>query len=351
MKAYVLHGINDIRYENAEIPVPGKDEVLVRVAAAGICGSDIPRIFNTGAHVHPIIPGHEFSGTVEKTGDEKDGALIGKRVGVFPLIPCKKCPECQRKQYEMCRNYNYLGSRSDGGFAEYAKVPVWNLLELPNEVSFETAAMLEPLAVATHAVRGLLSDSAKKDEPILVWGIGTIGLMLVAILKAEGYTNVSCVGSKKYQRKTAVEKIGLEKTNVFDSKDEDEKILEKTAGRGFSYVFECVGKSGTFEKAIEYAAPSGKVMLVGNPYSDMTLKRDVYWKILRNQLIVKGTWNSSYTHDEDDDWHYVLNLLAKGKLRTDFLVSHRYSMEDLPDGLTAMRDKSDDYIKCMMVSD
>ena len=119
MKAWVLHGVDDFRFENQEIPCTQKGDALVRVRAAGICGSDIPRIFETGAHVHPIVPGHEFSGEVVECDDR---SLIGKRVGVFPLIPCEECPQCKQKQYQLCRNYNYLGSRCDGGFAEYVKV-------------------------------------------------------------------------------------------------------------------------------------------------------------------------------------------------------------------------------------
>lgn len=153
MKAWVLHGADDIRYEEIERPQPADCEVLVRVQAAGICGSDVPRIYKTGAHVHPLIPGHEFSGIVEKTGTSTNPEWEGKRVGVFPLIPCRECIPCRKRQYELCRNYSYLGSRRNGGFAEYVLVPEWNLIELPANVSFTEAAMLEPMAVAVHAMR------------------------------------------------------------------------------------------------------------------------------------------------------------------------------------------------------
>ena len=163
MKAWVLHRINDIRLETVEMPAPQSGEVLVAVKAVGICGSDIPRIYRTGAHRHPLIPGHEFSGVVEVLGKDADSAWLGKRVGVFPLIPCRACGPCMRGQYEMCRNYDYLGSRRDGGFAEYAAVPADNLIELPDNISFEEAAMLEPMAVAVHAMRRVLpsGDSAE----------------------------------------------------------------------------------------------------------------------------------------------------------------------------------------------
>ena len=127
LKAYVLHEIGELRYEDRPLPEIRPGWALVKVLAAGICSSDIPRIFEKGTYHFPTIPGHEFSGQVEKAANESDGKWVGKRVGVFPLIPCKKCPSCQKGQYETCTNYDYIGSRRDGGFAEYVAVPVWNL--------------------------------------------------------------------------------------------------------------------------------------------------------------------------------------------------------------------------------
>ena len=111
MKAWILHGINDLRFEEADAPIIGENEVLLAVRAAGICGSDIPRVFYTGTYSYPLIPGHEFAGQVEAVGAAVDGKWQGKRVGVFPLIPCGACLPCQKEQYEMCRHYSYLGSR------------------------------------------------------------------------------------------------------------------------------------------------------------------------------------------------------------------------------------------------
>ena len=116
MKAYVLHGIGDLRHEDCALPEIRPGWALVKVTAAGICSSDIPRIFEKGTYHFPTIPGHEFSGRVEKTADESDKEWVNKRVGIFPLIPCKKCASCEKGQYETCSNYDYIGSRRDGGF-------------------------------------------------------------------------------------------------------------------------------------------------------------------------------------------------------------------------------------------
>ena len=136
MKAYVLNGIGKLDYMDVPAPELKSGWALVKVKAAGICGSDIPRIFQTGTYHFPTIPGHEFAGVVTEVCDDKDREWIGKRVGIFPLIPCQECFVCRSGQYEMCRSYDYLGSRRDGGFAEYAAVPVWNLIELPEEMVY-----------------------------------------------------------------------------------------------------------------------------------------------------------------------------------------------------------------------
>ena len=179
MRAWKLYNIGDIRCEETERPVPGRGEALVRVRAAGICGSDIPRIYRDGAHRMPLVPGHEFSGEVAETGGGTAGGWEGKRVAVFPLIPCRSCPACRMGGYEMCRRYSYLGSRQDGGFAEYTAVPQENLIPIPDSVTFEDAAMLEPMAVAVHAMRRI---GVSADDHIAICGVGTIGLLLYMFL-------------------------------------------------------------------------------------------------------------------------------------------------------------------------
>ena len=333
MKAQVLYGIGDLRYEDIEKPQLKEGWVMVKVMAAGVCGSDIPRIYNTGAHVHPIVPGHEFSGKVVETFD-KNSRWNGKRVGVFPLITCGKCSSCKKKMYEMCSNYNYLGSRCNGGFAEYAVVPEWNLIELSDNVSYKQAAMMEPMAVAVHAMRRF---NIEKDASVCVIGLGTIGLLLVMFLKAEGMQNVYVEGNKDMQKHFAHE-LGI------DGKHYNADNVQA------DYVFECVGRNETVNRAIELVAPAGHVVFVGNPYSDMNIPKDTYWKILRKQLKLSGTWNSSYTGESDDDWHYVLNKLAGEQINPEKFITHEYTLDTIQVGMKIMCDKSEDYVKVMCVN-
>ena len=339
MRAWVLYGPGDLRFEDRPVPTPGPGEALVKVRAAGICGSDIPRIFTTGAHVHPLIPGHEFAGEVAECPEEP--SLVGRAVGIFPLLPCKTCPQCRLRRYEMCQRYGYLGSRNDGGFADYVRVPIWNLLPLPEGLSLEEAACLEPLSVAIHAIRR--ADITPEDS-VTVIGLGTIGLFALMALSALGVRDLAAVGNKPFQREMAAS-LGIGGA----------RYTESGVPRPADAVLECVGRAETASLALEAAGPGGRVVLVGNPHSDMTFPRDQYWQILRKQLAVLGTWNSSYfgypPPSQKDDWHRALDLLSGGKLDLRRAVTHRFPLAELDRGLAILRDRTENAVKIMAVMD
>ncbi len=346
-KAWVLREIGKISLEDVEIPVPKANEVRVRVMAAGICGSDIPRIYETGAHRMPLIPGHEFSGVVDEAGEGVDRTLIGKRVSVFPKIACGKCDMCLAGMPLQCRDYDYVGSRRDGAFAEYVTAPAVNLLEIPENVGFEEAAMLEPFAVAANAVR-TGTKGAEADKNVAVCGLGTIGLMTVMLLKEAGINNIYVIGNKPGQKKRASE-LGISEDCFCDSSLQNpSKWLSDVKG-GISLYYECVGKNETINNGIEALNPGGKLILVGNPYSDMAFPRDVWWKLLRNQITIIGIWNSSFSHSEsNDDWNYILKRMAEDRLKPSILISHMFDINELDSGFLIMRNKKEDYCKIIM---
>lgn len=349
MKGHVLYAVDDLRYEEIEKPIPGQEEVLVQVHAAGICGSDIPRIFRTGTYSYPLITGHEFSGKVVDAGKGADKSWIGKRTGIFPLIPCRKCIPCRNMHYELCRKYSYLGSRTNGGFAQYVAVPQWNLLELPDSVSYEQAAMLEPMAVAVHAMRRAFAEKSALPKAVAVCGLGAIGILLTMFLKEAGISNIFAIGNKDFQKKMVLE-LGIPEEHFCDSRmlNAHEWLMGQTAGIGVSMFFECVGRNETIQEAIAATAPGGMIQLVGNPASDISLAKDIYWKILRNQLTVKGSWNSSFTHSVEDDWHYVLDRLRDGRIHPERYITQKFQLEELEKGLKIMRDKTQEYVKVMI---
>lgn len=353
MNAWILNGIGELNFNKAAaMPSPMSNEVLIKVKAAGICGSDIPRVYENGAHKMPLVVGHEFSGLVIKTGKNVNKRWVGKRVGVFPLVPCKRCVACMHKKYEMCCQYSYLGSRRDGGFAEYVSVPKWNLIELPENVTYEQAAMLEPMAVAVHAMRRL---DLSGNSSVAVCGLGAIGLLLIMFLLEKGIKNVFAIGVKNIQKDKAIE-FGLPEENYCDARKQDviEFLKQKTGNRGVDAYYECVGKNDSITQSIDATASGGQICMVGNPYSDLLIKKELYWEILRKQLTITGTWNSSYLGASDenspsDDWNYVLRRLEKGTIYSEKIITHRLPLRELNSGLEIIRNKLEEYIKVMCI--
>ncbi|SFO06824.1 L-iditol 2-dehydrogenase [Pseudobutyrivibrio sp. UC1225] len=352
MRALLLKEVGKIKVEEIEKPSPKQGEVLVNVKACGICGSDIPRAYKDGAHNMPLVIGHEFSGQVEAVGAGVSDEWIGKRVGVFPLIPCMECMCCKIRKYEMCKNYSYLGSRRDGGFAEYVTVPEWNLIELPDKVHVDVAAMLEPMAVAVHAIRQVWTDELDLEKAnVVVMGLGTIGLFVTMFLMDMGVKNVYTIGNKEFQKNKVME-LGVPEDRYFDGCKGDavEWINVNTNSHGADVFFECIGKNESLNVGVDAAASNGRICTVGNPHSDMELERNVYWKILRNQLTIMGTWNSSFTHEKEDDWHYVLERLQQGDIHPEKFITHRFELDNIVDGFELMRDKKEEYVKVMWAS-
>ena len=335
MKAYRLYGVNDLRYEDVDIPNCNEGWAIIEVKAAGICSSDIPRIYTKGTYHFPTIPGHEFSGEVVRVGNETDTNFIGKRVGIFPLIPGRECEACSQKHYEMCENYDYVGSRRDGGFAEYVAVPVWNLVPIPDNISYEIAAMLEPVSVALHAMK--LSNITKGCSVGII-GTGMIGICAGQWAYKLGASKVTVIG-RSNSKKTLVEKCGLDYINHQDNEETKQ----------FDVVLEAVGTPNAVEQSIQSTKPGGTIVFMGNPSGEIALNQNVYWRILRKQLTIRGTWNSSYDGINMSDWTEAVEALQKEEITIDALITHSYPQDKLIDGLELMRNASEPYCKVMTI--
>ncbi len=344
MKASILYGIGDLRYEDMPKPIIKDNEVLVNVKACGICGSDVNRVLKTGTYRFPTVIGHEFSGMVVET-NENNKELLGKRVGVFPLKPCFECTQCMLKNYEMCSNYDYLGSRSDGGFEEYVAVPVWNLIEIPDSVSFEEAAMLEPISVAIHALERA-GDIAGKT--VAVFGPGPIGNILLKVAKIKGASKVIMIGRTNEKLKFS-SSLGADKVLNSDNQDIKKEIDKISSEGGVDIIVEGTGAAKSISSCIEIAKRGGTIILMGNPLGNVELSKDTYWQILRYQLTLIGTWNSSFGRNHDD-WEKAVTLLSSGKLDVSRLISHKLKFNELLKGLEIMMDKNTFSQKVMLVN-
>ncbi|WP_188993065.1 galactitol-1-phosphate 5-dehydrogenase [Paenibacillus nasutitermitis] len=346
MKVWPLHAIGDIRLETREMPVAAPGEVLLKVRACGICGSDIPRVFTKGTYSFPTVPGHEFSGEIVGVAEGGDKSLIGRGAAVFPLMPCRSCSACEIGEFALCENYNYMGSRCDGAFVEYIAVPLWNLLLIPEGVSYEEAAMVEPAAVALHSLR---QASVGIGDHVLIYGAGPIGIMIAMWADIWGAGSILLVDVDE-DRLSFARGLGIMNTCNSAKTDIVAWVSEQTNGRGADVTIEGAGSSISFENAMHTTRRFGKIVLLGNPAGDMVLTQKGYWEILRKNLTLIGSWNSYYATLPVNEWQLVLNFIASGKLRLDPLITHRVKIEELGDALKMMRDRSEFTVKVMYVN-
>lgn len=346
MGALVLHAVGDARVERIPTPSPGPDEVRVRVHFCGVCGSDIPRIFSKGTYQFPTVCGHEFAGTVDTVGENVSDLAPGDRVAVFPLLWCGKCAPCEQGKYVQCEHYDYLGSRRDGGFAEYVVAPRRNLLRVPDNVPLEIAAMTEPAAVALHALRR--AGCARIGETCAIFGAGPIGVMVAQWARAMGASKVLLFDIVPEKLQLA-RKLGFD--FVFDSRNENPiAVVEReTESHGAELCIEAAGCPPTTLQAIGSARREGRVVLLGNPSADVTLPMDLISRAMRRELSIYGTWNSEYScAGNRDDWCDVLRAMSDGTLELEPLITHRVGLDKSIKTLEMMRDRSEFFSKVLI---
>jgi L-iditol 2-dehydrogenase len=333
--AGILYGIDNIKYKSLELDEVNSNEVIVSVKCAGICGSDIPRIKTKGTYNFPTVPGHEFSGIISFIGKEVKNVSIGDRVTIYPLISCEKCSYCRSGKENLCENYNYLGSRCDGGFAEYVKCPARNVLKIPSSVNFEEAALVEPMAVALRGVNRAKVESGSK---VLVLGLGPIGMFASQWAKIKGAKTV--VGVDRNYHKLEIAKIfGIKTINI------NEEFLDKN----FDVVIECSGSNTLLEIAINKVKKSGIISILGNPKKEVIIKEKIFQKILRNEIQLNGNWNSLITPDKSE-WDEVLYYLGEHKLSVNPIITHKFNLENIKEVFDVLFDKKyDNYCKGMFI--
>lgn len=326
MKAVQMYAIKDLRLESTDIPQISPDEVLVKVMAVGICGSDIPRINHYGAYISPIIPGHEFAGEVVELGISVSNVKVGERVTVAPLIPCYKCKYCAMGEYSLCEKYSYYGSRCNGAFAQYIAVDKNNLLKFGDSVSYETAATTDPLANALH---GLKRAAFEAGETVCVYGCGAIGLYTIQAAKALGAGKVAAVDVSREKLDCALQ-CGADA--VFNGRDADvSKQICETLGGGADVVAEISGVPAAQHNAILSAAKLGRVVIVGISHAGLNLSEQAVDKIMRYQLNVMGSWNSFSNPFPGWEWTKAVELFEKGLVKSDTVITHRLRLEDVAD--------------------
>lgn len=334
MRSLVLEAPGKFAFHSSR-PVPddhpGPDSVLVRIAACGICGSDLPRGFDSGgAYRYPLVLGHEFSGVVAEDGP---GVKCGDRVAVFPLIPKPGQKAYLTGDYAQTTNYDYFGSRRDGGMQELLRVPVGNLFKLPAPVNLLHAACTEPAAVALHGVRKF---HIQPGDVAAVIGAGPIGNLTAQWLRILGAERVLVVDLDSRKLELAAS-LGFE---VIDGRAGDpvEQIRDRTRGEGAMRVVEACGLPNTFLQAVQCAATFGEVVFMGNIHGEFRIGEKDFSTILRRELTIYGTWNSKVVPAGTDDWSTVLQHMDRD-LQIGPLITDTPALEQGPEIFASIRER------------
>lgn len=333
MRAAVLHAPGDLRVEEAPVPQVGAGEVLIRVMAAGICGSDIGRVMVTGTYSFPCIPGHEFAGQVERVGDGVSHLAIGDRVAVAPLMPCGTCEWCKAGKFSLCDSYDFMGSRSNGAFAEFLKAPASNVLKVPDNVSYEVAATIEPAAIILHGIHKL---NIRVGDAVAVVGCGALGYFALQFAKLAGAQPLIAIDVDDDKLDLA-RKVGADVCINPAREDAVAAVRAATGGRGAVVTLECAGSGPGRDLSILATAKQGRVMLYGTAYGDVTFAEKAFARIVREELEVIGSWNSYSLPFPGKEWFDIIELLRAGRLQVEPLISHRAALEEAPEIFKALK--------------
>ena len=328
MRAAVFPAPEVCEIVEREAPLPAEGQVLVRVEACGVCGTD--------AHIYrgqfparfPLIAGHEFAGVVEQTGPGARLLRPGDPVAIDPNIYCGACRPCRGGLTHLCRDLSAIGVTQDGGFATHCLVPAPQAHTLPGEMPFRVAAMAEPVACCVH---GIDRAQIRSGEVVVLIGAGAIGLILLQLALLQGAA-AAIVSELTPGKRAAAEQLGA--TRVVDPGAEDLSavVREATEGAGADVVIECVGSQKSAQQAVELAGEGGRVLLFGVAPQSAAVAVSPYG-VYRREITITGSFTNPFTHGR------ALALLASGRVNVERLISHRLSLDELPLGLELLESR------------
>jgi len=337
MKAAVWYGGKNIRVEEVPKPTIKDDDVLVRVRAAAICGSELHAYAGVSERRKPpLVMGHEFSGEIAEIGKNVKDFKVGDRVVIEPITRCGVCEQCVTGRGNVCRNMKLLGLHTGGGFAEYVPVPARNCYILPDHISFEEGSLVEPLAVGVHAVN---RTPVKLGDTVAVVGAGVIGLMTLQAAKIAGAEKLLVVDIMDYRLKLA-EKLGADITINSRVEDPVKRVMELTDMRGVDVALEAVGIEATVQQAMRMVRIGGRVTAIGMLARSMSL--DMLDAVVR-ELDIKGSYG--YT---PIDFKVALTSISNGKVDVKSLITNVLPLSDVAKGFELLHKKVENVVKVVL---
>ncbi len=351
-KAAVLKNLGHWEYDEIQIPNPTSDRAIIKIINCGICSTDVVRSMEKGFYSYPIVPGHEMLGYIYKLGKSSEVFKEGDKVCVYPLIT--KCTDdncCGHshnvygvgKAPNLCSEYDFLGSRSHGGYAEYVLAPIKNLVKVPDNLDNNLAVFTEPASVALHAFK--LARQDRNFDSVAIYGLGPIGILLASWCKLNKISNVIGIDRNENRFKNFKD-LGF--NNIIDtSKDDLTKKIEKfTSKEGVEVAFECSGSEELLNKSILNLKKAGKIIVLSNQIKRSGLEVSTLNKILRQEIQIKGSWSSVL--EPHNEWEESLAMLNNKKLEINNLISHHFKFSDAPHLFKSMFNKKFKYSKILL---
>ena len=328
MKAASILQPKQIEMQELPLPQPAPGEVLIRVMASGICGTDVHIFQGEYLGSYPIIPGHEFAGVIEQVGSMVTRFKVGDRVAVEPNLPCDNCVNCLNNRQNFCLNWQAVGVTRPGGMEQYVCAPekaVFDIGDLP----FEQGAFMEPLSCVLHGLERL--DLAVASR-VLLLGAGPIGLLLLQGMRLRGAAEL-VVADKNPDRAALAQSLGA---------DQSLTNLDEIERDAYDAVVDATGAVAVMGRTLDFARPGGKVLLFGVPPAGQTMSFEAF------PIFHKGlTILSSYTSLRNS--YQALGLLKSKSIRVDSLISHRLPLEELQRGIEMIERGSEPVYKMMML--
>ncbi|MHA2398461.1 MAG: zinc-dependent alcohol dehydrogenase [Promethearchaeota archaeon] len=336
MKGIIFEGKHKVTIKDDLIkPEITEDEVLIKIKKVGICGTGVGSYETGGPFLPGIIIGHEFSGEIVAIGENVKKLKIGSKVTVNPQIPCGECYYCIHHQENMCKLQNYsLGTTEDGAMREFINVRSERVHILPDNVSFENGAIVEPLSIAINAVQ---ESGFKIGDNAAVIGAGPIGLFVVQVLKASGADKIFVLEPVDSKRKKALE---LGAIKAFEPKTWS-KIVRSTNRIGPDHIFDCVGLSSTISTSLSLIKKGGCITLIGMHAKSFEINKALL--LTTNNITLKGVYG--YTQDV---YKTAINLLEQGKVNGESIITNHIKIEDVPQMFEKLANPPHDELKVIV---
>ncbi|GAB2922618.1 zinc-dependent alcohol dehydrogenase family protein [Micromonospora polyrhachis] len=318
MKAAVIVQPGEVSLESVPDPTPGPRDVVVRVAGCGICGTDLHIMDGEFAPTFPIVPGHEFAGEVVEVGRDVTDVRVGDQVAVDPSLHCGECYYCRRARGNLCENWNAIGVTRSGGAAEFALAPAKNCFRLPEGINLVDAALIEPLSCA---VRGFDVLPRRLGDHYLIYGAGTMGLMMMELAKRAGAASISMV-DVNVERLSTADLLGC--SAAVGSAD------ELTAPRGWDVVIDCTGVEAAITDGLGRVGRGGTFLQFGVAEYAARATIEPY-RIYNQEITITGSMAVLHSFERAGE------LFAAGILQPGVLISHRFPLASYAEALTQFR--------------